>query len=131
MLDRVAPLPAVVAFRPIDPTPDRHEEVMMPNEFYQRTLVMDTGRQILNAEGKCAIHFGGDPRPCPAIQTATAQLYASPAPDAASARQYCQRFGVQYLVLSAWDPDWEASSGWPVTLPSLVREPRIRILRCR
>ncbi len=131
VLDRVAPLSAVVAFRPIDPTPDRHEEVMMPNEFYQRTLVMDSGRQILNAEGKCAIHFGGDPRPCPAIQTATAQLYTLPAPDAASARQYCLRFGVQYLVISAWDPDWEASTGWPVTLPYVVREPRIRILRCR
>ncbi len=130
VLNRVAPPEAVVAFRPIDPTPDRHQQVMMPNEFYQRTLVMDTGRQILNAEGKCAVHFGGDPKPCPAIQKATAQLYATPAPSALSAREYCQRFGVQYLVISAWDPDWGTAAGWPVTLPEIAQEPRLRILGC-
>ncbi len=131
VLDRVAPREAVVAFRPIDPTPDRHGEVMVPNEFYQRMLVMDTGRPILNAEGKCAVHFGGDPRACTAIQEATAELYASPAPSAAWAQGFCSRFGVHYLAISAWDPDWATGTGWPVTLPEVAREPRFRILRCR
>ncbi len=130
-LDQVTPQQAVVAFRPIDPTPDRHEQVMVPNEFYQRMLVMDTGRQILNAEEKCAVHFGGDPKACPAIQRATAALYATPAPSAAWAQAYCRQFGVQYLVSSAWDPDWQTATGWPVTLPVIAREPRIRILQCR
>lgn len=131
VLHATASVAAVVAFRPIDPTPDRHGQVMMPNEFYQRMLVMDAGRQILNAEGKCAIHFGGDPKACPAIQAATARLYALPAPNAASATEFCSHFGVQYLAVSAWDPDWMAETGWPVTLPAVVREPRFRVLRCR
>ncbi|HLI76398.1 MAG TPA: hypothetical protein VKV02_05575, partial [Acidobacteriaceae bacterium] len=130
-LHRVAPPGAVVAFRPIDPTPDREDAVMVPNEFYQRTLVMNTGRQLLNAEDKCATHFGGNPAPCADIQQSTAQLYALPAPDAPEARDFCRRFGVQYLVFSAWDPDWNAAGGWPVTLPVVAQQPRFRILQCQ
>ncbi len=129
-LDRLAPAKAVVAFRPIDPTPDRQGAVMVPNEYYQRMLVMDAGRQMLNAEGKCATHFGGDPAPCPSIQAATAELYASPAPPARAARQFCSRFGVQFLVLSAWDPQWNAPGGWPTELPAVAQQPRLKILRC-
>lgn len=121
---------AVVAFRPIDPTPDRKGEVMTPSEYYQRMLVMDTGRQILNAEEKCATHFGGASAPCPVIQNATKQLYGVPAPSAEWAREYCSRLGVQYLAISSRDPDWSSATGWPVTLPSVAQEPRFRILRC-
>ena len=129
-LNRVAPKDAVVAFRPIDPTPHQKQEVMTPSEFYQRMLVMDTGRQMLNAEGKCATHFGGEAAACPAIQSATAQLYASPAPSAAWARAFCTRFGVQYLVISFRDPDWLAETGWPVALPRIAQEPRFGIVQC-
>jgi hypothetical protein len=129
-LHRIAPPDAVVSFRPLDPEPDRQNEVMTPNEFYQRMLVMGTGRQILNAEGKCAVHFGGDASKCKSIQTATAQLYSSPAPSAEFARSYCAQFGVQYLTLSQRDPDWTETSGWPVTLHVVAIEPRFRILSC-
>ncbi len=130
VLEEVSPKRSVIAFRPIDPTPDRQGEVMAPNEFYQRMLVMDAGRQMLNAEGKCAIHFGGDPKACAAIQGATTQLYAQPAASAAAAREYCKRFGVQELLISAWDPGFASRTGWPGTLPTLVSEPRLRILQC-
>jgi len=129
-LDRVAPKSAVISFRLIDQTLDRKGEVMTPNEFYQRMLVMDSGRQILNAERDCAFHFGGDPSQCATIQDATAQLYASPSPGAEWARDYCSRFGVQYLLLSHRDPDWSSESGWPVTLPSIAQQPGFRILQC-
>ncbi len=129
-LDRVAPPNAVVAFRTIPQEVHTKDEVMTPNEFYQRMLVMDTGRQMLNAENKCATHFGGDPAPCRAIQTATAELYASPAPDAEWARQYCSRFGVQYLALGRRDPEWSSPTGWPATLPTVASEPGFRILQC-
>ena len=129
-LDRVASKDAVVGFRPIDPIPDRQDIVVWPSEFYQRLLVMDTGRQILNAERDCATHFGGDPAECPAIQQATAQLYASPAPSAEWARSYCNQFGVQYLLIGHRDPDWENTTGWPVTLPVVTHEPGFRVLQC-
>jgi hypothetical protein len=128
-LDRVAPKDAVVNFRPNDPRPEGGE-VMSPAEFFQRMLVMDTGRQILNAERECATKFGGDPEECPAIQTATAQLYASPSPSAEWARDYCSRFGTQYLAISHRDPDWNSDTGWPVTLPVIAQEPGFRILQC-
>jgi hypothetical protein len=129
-LNRVAARDAVVSFRPIDPTVDRKGEVMSPSEFYQRMMVMDTGRQILNAEKDCGTHFGGDPAACPAIQAETALLYASPAPSAAWARDYCSRFGAQYLTISHRDPGWGSDTGWPVTLPAVAQEPGFRILRC-
>lgn len=129
-LDRVASKNAVVSFRPIDPEPDKQDAVMTPNEYYQRMLVMNTGRQILNAEGKCAVHFGGDPSECAAIQSETARLYASPVPDAQSARRYCDRFGVEYLVVSSRDPNGISDMGWPATLPVVTDEPMIRVLQC-
>jgi hypothetical protein len=130
-LNDVAAQRSVVAFRDIDPVLDRKDEVMTPNEFYQRMLVMDAGRQILNAEGKCAIHFGGDPGPCKAIQSATVELYASPSPSADWARGYCRRFGVQYLVLSHWDPSWNATTGWPTTLKVVAQQPAFKLLQCK
>jgi len=129
-LNPVASKNAVVAFRPIDPILDRNNVVVFPSEFYQRMLVMNAGRQILNAERECATQFGGDPAECPVIQAATVQLYASPPPSAEWARDYCSRFGVQYLVISHRDPDWDRDTGWPVTLPSIAREPGFRILQC-
>jgi hypothetical protein len=135
-LDHVAPKDAVISFRPIEPVADRMDEVMTPAEFYQRMLVMDAGRQILNAEGKCAVHFGGDPAPCAAIQKATAQLYSLPTPSADQARAYCSQFGVQYLVVGHRDPVWPGSSSrpgpaaWPSVLPEAAGAPGFRILRC-
>ncbi len=128
-LARVSSADAVVAFRPIDD--NMHPgQVMSPNEFYQRLLVMNVAHPFLNAEGKCAVHFGGDRVPCSAIQRDTAQLYALPAPTAQWAQAYCSRFGVQYLLLSHLDPDWHTPNGWPATLPTLAAEPGFQILRC-
>ncbi len=70
-LNKLASSHAVVAFRPIDAPLDRHGEVITAGEFDQRILVMDTGRQMLNAERECATQFGGDPSQCPEIQQST------------------------------------------------------------
>lgn len=131
-LDRLAPKDAVVDFGGINEDADRKgDEVMTPSEFYQRMLVMDTGRQMLNAELKCATHFGGDAGMCAAIRTANAALYAKPAPDAAAARAFCAHFGVHYLLLSHRDADWQSSTGWPVELPAAAERPGFRVLDCR
>jgi len=129
-LDRIAPHDAVVSFDPIDRTIGQKTEVMTPGEYFQRMLVMDTGRQMLNAERMCATHFGGNPSECAVIQNATIQLYASPAPGTQWARDYCSRFGAQYLLVSHRDPAWESDTGWPATLPVVAQEPGLRILQC-
>jgi hypothetical protein len=129
-LDHVASINAVVAFHAMDAPLDRHGEVITAGEFDQRIKVMDTGRQMLNAERECATQFGGDPSQCPAIQQASLQLYASPPPSADWARDYCRRFGVQYLVISHHDPSWGSSTGWPATLPLVAQEPDLKILQC-
>jgi len=129
--DRVAPRDAVVNFNPIDRTIGQKTEVMTPDEYFQRMLVMDTGRQMLNAERICATHFGGNPSECAAIQNATTQLYAMPAPSAQWAQDYCSRFGVQYLLVSHRDPAWESDTGWPLNLPVVAQEPGLRIVQCK
>jgi hypothetical protein len=131
-LHRVASPDAVVGFPLIDNAVGRKDaEVMSPNDYYQRMLVMNAGRQILNAEWKCATHFGGDPTPCREIQQETIKLYAAPAPSADWARNYCSRFGVHYLVLSHREAIWKSPTGWPADLPIAVGEPEFQILHCR
>jgi hypothetical protein len=131
-LHRVSSPDAVVGFPPIDPAAGRKDsEVMSPGDYYQRMLVMNAGRQILNAEWKCATHFGGDPAPCRDIQRETLKLYSNPIPTAALARDYCIRFGVQYLVLSHREPIWGSPVGWSAELPVIAQEPGFKILECR
>jgi hypothetical protein len=91
---------------------------------------MDTGRQILNAEKKCAVQFGGDVSRCRAIQTQTTELYESVSPSSDWARNYCSQFGVQYLTMSHRDPNWFSTTGWPASLPLIVDEPGFRIFAC-
>jgi hypothetical protein len=130
-LDRIAPSDAVIAFGPINPDADRRGiEVMTPSEFYQRMLVMDARRQILNAEMKCASHFGGDPDRCPAIQQLSNRLYAAPAEDEVSVIQSCGVLGVDYLLLSHRDVLSSAVSGWPTGLPLVASRPGFRVFAC-
>jgi len=127
---RIAPAAAVVQFNAVDPVGDRNGDVVTPYEFYSRGLLMDSGRQVLNAEPACATEFGGDARDCTAIQAATRQLYAMPAPSGEWAMGYCGRFGVGYLAVSALDPGWGDKAGWVWTLPVVAAEPGFRIVRC-
>ncbi len=129
--DHAVPKNAVIAFRDMDLDFERKDmEVMTPTEFFQRMLVMNIGRQILNAEPKCATHFGGNPNPCTEMRQATQALYVSPLPSASQAQQYCSRFGVQYLLFSARDPGWSSPSGWAIDLPVIASEPRLKVLQC-
>jgi hypothetical protein len=129
-MDRVAPKSAVVQFHAVDLDGDRHGDVVPPYQFSSRALVMDSGRQVLNAEPECATEFGGDAGDCAVIQAATRQLYGAPAPSAEWAVGYCARFGVGYLVASHLDPAWKERSGWTWSLPVVAAEPGFRILRC-
>jgi hypothetical protein len=130
-LHRVSSPDAVVGFPPIEPAVGRKDsEVMSPSDYYQRMLVMNAGRQILNAEWKCATHFGGDPALCHEIQRETSHLYSNPAPAATFARNYCSRFGVRYLVLSHREPIWNLPVGWPAELPVIAQESGFEILEC-
>jgi multisubunit Na+/H+ antiporter MnhG subunit len=129
-LDERSSRHAVVSFEPVDPTLQRGDEVMTNGDFYQRMLVMDTGRQMLNAETKCATHFGGDPAKCRQIQEETAALFASPSPSADWARSYCSGMGVQYLVLNRYNANLGDRTGWPVGLPVVAQGPAFRILQC-
>jgi hypothetical protein len=130
-LNRVAQRSAVVQFNAVDPTSDPHGDVVPPYQFYTRALLMDSGRQVLNAEPECAVEFGGDAGPCAAIRAATARLYGAGAPTAAWAKEYCGRFGVGYLAVSHLDPAWGDTQGWVWGLPVVAAEPGFRIVRCR
>jgi hypothetical protein len=128
-LSRESYLNDVVSFNPVDATSNRGD-VVPPFQFYQRVLLMDSGRQILNAESDCAVEFGGDSQPCRDIQIATARLYASNALSARDAIDYCHRFGASYLVATHLDEAWKNQTSWVWTLPTVAAEPGIRILDC-
>ena len=127
---RVTPTSAVVQFDAVANGNDANGDVVPPRLFYERALVMDSGRQVLNAEPECAVQFGGDAGPCAAIRAATAQLYAANAPRAEWAEEYCQQFGVGYLAADDSDLAWADKQGWVWSLPVVAAEPGFRILRC-
>ena len=129
-LNTFSPRESVVGFSSTDPSVYHTEEVIRPDEFYQRILVMDSGRQMLNAEWKCAVHFGGNLNPCTAIRNATATLYATPAPSTDWAKDFCRQFGVRYLAISYRDAGWASSAGWPSNLPVVAQQPGFKLLQC-
>ncbi len=129
-LNRTTPKDSVVAFNPADPKPTGRGDVVSPYTFFERAILMDAHRQLLNAEPTCAAEFGGDAGACAAIDRATERLYAMPALPVADAREFCNRFGVTYLVASSLDPVWSDPAGWVNTLPVLDAEPDLRIVRC-
>ena len=129
-LNQTTPKNSVVAFNPADPKPTGRGDVVSPYTFFERAILMDAHRQLLNAEPTCAAEFGGDAGACAAIDRATARLYAMPALSVADARVFCNRFGVTYLVASSLDPVWSDPAGWVNTLPVLDAEPDLRIVRC-
>ena len=103
---------------------------MTPEEYFQRTVVMESGMQMLNAEGKCAVQFGGDPARCVPIQKAVAAMWATPAPSGEAARAFCREFGVRYLLVSHRDAVWGAATGWPAKLPVSAAADGVRIEDC-
>ena len=129
-LNQATPQASVVVFNPVDPKPTGRGDVVSPYTFFERSILMDADRQLLNAEPTCAAEFGGDAGACAAIDRATARLYATPALPAADARAWCNRFGVAYLIASRLDPVWSDPGGWVNTLPVLDGEPDLRIVRC-
>jgi hypothetical protein len=129
-LERTASPSAVLEFNPVDPHPGGRGDVIAPYMFYARAVMMNAGRQILSAEPQCAVEFGGENGSCAAVETSTSRLFALPAPSAQWATGYCQQFGVDYLTVGEMDPVWDRAEGWAETLPTVVSEPGIRIVRC-
>jgi hypothetical protein len=129
-LERVSSLLAVVEFNPVDPHPGSGDDVIAPYAFYARSLLMNANRQVVTAEPRCAIEFGGDAQLCQEIASATERLYARPAPGAQWAQEYCRRFGANYLAVAQMDPVWSDANGWGATLPAVVSEPSFRIVQC-
>ncbi len=127
---RTAPADAVVQFDAVSRGADARGDVVSPGLFYERALLMDSGRQVLNAEPECAVEFGGDVSPCAEIRSATQRLYDAEAPSADQANGYCDHFGVTYLAASHLDPAWGDRGGWVWTLQPAAAEPGFRILRC-
>jgi hypothetical protein len=130
VMRRVAPANAVVQFNAVSTGSDSRGDVVPPSLFYERAMLMDAGRQLLNAERDCAVEFGGDVAPCGEIQSATRLLYAPEAPSSAWAETYCGRFRVDYLAVSPRDAAWGNRGGWVWTLPVVAAEPDFRILTC-
>ena len=129
-LERVSSSSAVVEFNPADPHPVSGDDVIPPNAFYARSLLMNANRQVLTAEPRCAIEFGGDWQSCQEIANTTARLYTLPAPSAQWAQEYCRQFGTDYLAVAQMDPVWGDAAGWGATLPAVVSEPGFRIVQC-
>jgi hypothetical protein len=129
-LDKVASRSAVVEFNPYDPHPDTRGDVVTPYAFYAGSLVMNAGRQMVSSQSRCAAQFGGESQFCAAIESSTQRLYASPAPSAKWAEEYCRQVGADYLAVGEMDPVWSDTSGWAATLPSVASEPGFRIVRC-
>jgi len=72
----------------------------------------------------CGAVFGGDPAPCSGMQQAIHKLFALPAPSAVEAVEQCRLFGIDYLVVTKFDPAWQDRQGWVWTLQAVGKPTR-------
>jgi hypothetical protein len=119
-LDAVIPRSAVVQFNPAHSEPFW----IAPDQIGVHRLVAISGDQP-----SCGAELGGDPSGCLVMAPAIDTLYNGQ--DARSARNVCARFGIQFLVVRAYDPAWSKPSSWVWTLPAVVADPEFRALDCR
>jgi hypothetical protein len=47
------------------------------------------------------------------------------------ARNTCRQFGIQYLVVTRYQPAWNDRGGWVWALPPVVSDEDFRALDCR
>jgi hypothetical protein len=97
--------------------------------YFMASQMMQSNRQMIDADPSCATSFGGDPSACPAIQRAVAALY-SESTGPAAANRLCAQTGIQYLIASRWDRVWLAPESWVWTLPPVLERPEVRVLAC-
>jgi hypothetical protein len=129
-LQRTDGTSGAVEFNPIDPAGGASADAVTPYTFYALTNLIDAGRQILSAEANCGSRYGGVPGPCVALESATQRLYAKPALNADAAREYCARFGAEYLAVGEMDPVWGDAQGWAATLPVAASAEGFKVMRC-
>ena len=112
---------AVVQFNPENPARDRFAMIV-------NMLGIDHQAAITSDTGGCGSEIGGDPSGCPIMTRAIDPLFHGGS--AAQARAVCSQFGIQYLVVSKYDPAWNDSQGWVWTLKPAVSDPAFRALEC-
>jgi len=119
-LNRSIPGNAVVQFNPAE-TNNIVESIDQLGVEHQIAIVGD--------RGDCGSALGGDPAGCPLMSAALDTVFHGTG--AGEARDVCRQFGIQYLVVTAYDPAWNDGSGWVWKLPAVVADPKFRALDCR
>jgi hypothetical protein len=84
---------------------------------------------ITDNNGDCGSALGGDPRGCPIMSAALGALFNGTTAD--EARNTCRQFGIQYLVVTRYQPAWNDRGGWVWALPPVVSDEDFRALDCR
>jgi len=103
------------------------------NDNRQAAYMIQARRQLISADGGCAVTFGGDASACPEIEKAIRQLFPvqeKPTVAATQATALCKTLGAQYLVATRWDPAWQNAQGWVWQLPLVVERPEVRVVTC-
>lgn len=119
-LNAIIPQNAVVQFNPYQ-----------ANSYWTMMDMLNVNRQIAITGDQpwCGSELGGDPSGCVPMASALDVLFRG-AP-AAQARATCSRFGIQYLVATAYDPAWKQADSWVWTLHPVVADAEFRALDCR
>jgi hypothetical protein len=120
-LDAAISHSAVVQFNPENQDKDRVAMIV-------NMLNIDHQTAIAGDKGGCGSELGGDPSGCPTMASAIDPLFHGGSPD--QARAVCRRFGIQYLVVSIYDPAWNDGQGWVWTLKPVVSDRDFRALEC-
>lgn len=119
-LERAVQLDAVVQFNP-----------WHPNSYWIAADMVGVDRQaaIGNDQPWCGSELGGDPSGCVAMAQAIDEVFRGSS--AEKARAVCRLYGIDYLVVTAYDLAWKHGDSWVWALPPVVSQPEFRAVQCR
>jgi hypothetical protein len=85
-----------------------------------------SGRQTAAFDRGCGSGFGGDPSPCPAMQSDLAPLFWSDG----DIDRACDKWGIRALIAEDDDPIFQDPAAWPWARHPVAVTERVRAVRC-
>lgn len=102
---------------------------LQPERIQHALNLLYARHQTAATDEDCGAVFGGDAHLCSALQSDLQTLYRGE--DAADAQQVCNRWHISFLVTTKDDAAWDRKNSWVWTLPVVIRESHVRIVRCQ
>lgn len=123
-LKTVASPDAVVEWEPQPPMSEDDQPARLEHALH----MLYASHQTAAADEDCGAPFGGNGTFCTALLEGQHAIFKAGSAD--DAKQFCSRWGIDYLIATSSNDAWADNGSWVWKLPVTVERPRVRILHC-